>query len=117
MLEVRTQERKGCVWTMASVFSLGLAPFFIRRVEQQLPAQLTDDAMVLRNGTRIPWGQFTGTKGTRILLNDTYIGTRWILTHSGGKVQIQTNTIYDADQVMEFIFNHLPAQALPPAGQ
>lgn len=114
MLEVRTQERKGCVWMMLSVFSLGLAPFFIRRVERQLPAQLDDDAMVLRNGTRIPWSQFTGAQGTRILLNGTYVGTRWILKHTGGKVQIQTNTIHDADQVMEFIFGHLPAGAVPP---
>ncbi|HEU0300362.1 MAG TPA: hypothetical protein VFR37_12925 [Longimicrobium sp.] len=115
MLEVRSQERKGCLWTSAAVLSLGLGPLIWRRLEAQLPHQLTDDEMVLRNGTRIPWSQFTSARGTRILMNDTYIGTRWILTHAGGKVQIQTNTIHDADQVMQFILGHLPAAALPPA--
>lgn len=114
MMEVRTQERKGCVWMMASVFSLGLAPLLMRRLEAQLPHQLTDDAMVLRNGTRIPWSQFTGAQGTRVLLNETYIGTRWILKHSGGKVEIQTDKIQNADQVMQFILSRIPAPAQNP---
>ena len=109
MLEVRPQERKGCMWTMLSVFSLGVAPMMLRRHEKQLPWQLTDEEMVLRNGTRIPWSQFTSASGTRVFLQDTYVGTRWILKHAGGKVQIQTNQIHDADPVMQFILARIPA--------
>lgn len=112
MLEVRPQERKGCVWMMASVFSLGFAPMMLRRHERQLPWQLTDEEMVLRNGTRIPWSQFTGASGTKVYFKDTYIGTRWILQHPGGKVEIQTDKIHDADPVMQFILARIPA---PPA--
>lgn len=113
MLEVRPQERKGCVWMMASVFSLGFAPLMLRRMERQLPFQLTDDEMVLRNGTRIPWSRFTGASGTRVLFRDTYIGTRWILKHTGGTVEVPTDKIHDPDTVMQFILSRIPGQ--PPA--
>ena len=114
MLEVRMQERKGCVWLMASVFSLGLVPLLMRRLGAQMPVQLTDDEMVLRNGTRIPWGQFTGASGTKIFFKDTYIGTRWILKHARGKVEIPTDKIHDPDQVMQFILSRIPAPAQNP---
>jgi hypothetical protein len=115
MLEVQTQERKGCVWMMTAVFSLGFAPYMLRRHDRQLPWQLTDDEMVLRNGTRIPWSQFTGASGTRVLFGDTYIGTRWVLRHAGGKVEVQTDKLQNPDAVMQFILARIPAQA-PPTG-
>ena len=111
MLEVRPQERKGCVWMMAAVFSLGFAPLMLRRHERQLPWQLTDEEMVLRNGTRIPWNQFTGASGTKVLFRDTHIGTRWILKHAGGKVEVQTDKIHDADAVMRFILARIPGSS------
>jgi hypothetical protein len=114
MLEVRPLERKGCVWMMVSVFSLGFAPMMLRRMERQLPAQLTDTEMVLRNGTRIPWSLFTGASGTRVLFKDTYIGTRWILKHAGGKVEIPTDKIHNPDEVMQFILNRVPAPPSDP---
>jgi hypothetical protein len=110
MLEVQVRERKGCVWLMGSVFSLGLMPLMLRRLERQLPARFSDDEMVLRNGTRIPWSQFTGGSGTRVMMNDTYIGTRWILKHAGGKVEIQTDKIENPDEVMRFILARIPGQ-------
>lgn len=112
MLEVRPQERKGCVWMMASVFSLGFAPMMVRRHEKQLPRQLTDEEMVLRNGTRIPWSHFTGASGTKVFIHETYVGTRWILKHAGGKVEIQTDKIHDPDTVMQFILARIPAQQI-----
>jgi hypothetical protein len=114
MITVRPVERKGCLWTAGGVLSLGLMPLLLRAHERQLPATLTDEEMVLRNGKRIPWSQFTGATGTKVYLEKTYVGTRWILKHPGGKVVIQTNQIHDPDQVMEFIMSHLPPQALNP---
>lgn len=114
MLEVRTVEKKGCLMTTASVLSLGVLPLLMRMHYNQLPATLTEDGMVLRNGRHIRWSDFTRVKGTRIFVNQTYIGTAWVLKHAGGKVQIRTDNLANADEVMQFILSHVPQQAISP---
>jgi hypothetical protein len=110
MLQVQPRERKGCGWMMAAVFSLGITPLMLRRLDRQLPAQLTDDEMVLRNGRRIPWSQFTDAKGTQVYFEESYIGTRWILRHTGGRVEIPTDKIHDPEEVMKFILSRIPGR-------
>ena len=114
MLEVRTRDRKGCLWLTGNVLSLGVLPLVMRANERQLPAQLTDTEMVLRNGKRIPWGDFTRAESLKVYLGSAYVGTRWVLKHRGGKVMLGTERLEDSDRVMEFILRHLPPQALQP---
>jgi hypothetical protein len=111
-MDVRLIEKKGCAWIAASVFSLGLAPLLANRHARQSPVRLTEEEMVLRNGTRIPWDQFSGVTATKVYLNKRYIRTRYVLKHTRGKVMVENDGMYDADRVIEFVLAHVPPQAL-----
>ena len=41
---------------------------------KQLPATLTEDRMVLRNGVQIPWRQFTRLKVTDVYYRRSLVG-------------------------------------------
>ncbi len=69
----------GCVGGIGAVLSLGLLPLLRRSQEAQFPASLTDDAMILRNGTRIPWTAFTRVKATDAYVNRAYQHTLYEL--------------------------------------
>ena len=111
-MDIRLAQNRGCVWVAGSVFSLGLLPLLMRRNARRLPAQLTEEAMVLRNGERIPWGQVTRVATNHVYLNTRYIRTEYVLTHTRGRVVLANDAIQDADHVMAFILGHVPPQAL-----
>jgi hypothetical protein len=111
MIEVRLIENKGCVWVMGAVFSLGLLPLLAGRAARTTPERLTEEEMILRNGTRIPWGQFTGAKATEVFLNRRYIRTRYVFTYTGGTVALENDRVHDSERVIGYILAHLPPQA------
>ncbi|HYE95885.1 MAG TPA: hypothetical protein VD962_06715 [Rubricoccaceae bacterium] len=112
MIEVRLIEKKGCAWVAGSVFSLGLLPLFAARQTQRSPERLTVDEMILRNGTCIPWGQFTRVTITEVYLNRRYIRTQYALKYPGGTVLLANDAMYDADRVIQFVLDHVPPEAL-----
>ncbi len=104
----------GCVGQLGAVLSLGLLPLLKRSQEAQFPASFTDDAMILRNGTRIPWTAFTRIKATDVYLNRAYQHTLYELWHPGGRLHFPTHRIDDADSVVKFILGHLPPGVARP---
>lgn len=114
-VEVELIRNKGCMWAATAVLSLGLAPLVVGRYYRQAPRRLTEEEMTLQNGQRLPWSAFTRVTATDIYLGSglskRYMKTRYVLQHSKGKVDVQTDTLRDADRVIAFILDHVPPQA------
>lgn len=114
-MEIEPVHNRGCLWLFTAVASLGLAPLIAGRYYRQMPQRLSDDGMTLRNGRQIPWSAFTRVAATDIYLgsglNKRYMKTRYVLTYAGGKVDLQTDTIRDADRVMAYVLERVPPQA------
>lgn len=101
----------GCAGKAGGCLSFGLLNVVVRSHEKQFPLLLADDAMLLRNGTRIPWNSITRFKATDVLLNGAYQHTLYELWHPGGRVHFPTHRIEDAERVVDFVVQHVPAQA------
>ncbi len=114
-MEIELIHNRGCLWVATAVLSLGLAPMITGRYYRQVPVRLSDEGMTLRNGRRIPWSAFTRVSATDIYLGSglskRYMKTRYVLRHTGGKVDLQTDTIRDADRVIAYILERVPPQA------
>jgi hypothetical protein len=107
-----TYRSKGCLDIFASVLSLGLLPLMLWLQRQRMPAQLTDELMILHNGTQIPWSAYTKATATKVFLNRRYIGTRFVFTHPSGKVELPTDRVEQPQVVTDFILRHLPPHLL-----
>jgi hypothetical protein len=114
-MEVRLKPL-GCVGQLGAVLSLGLLPIVQRRQFRQFPGQLTDDAMVLRNGARIPWNSLTGFKATDLYVQGIQMNTQYELWHKGGRVHFTARQIQDIEAVVTFILRHLPPGAAERGG-
>jgi len=100
----------GCVERLGAVLSFGLLPLVRRSVMRQYPATLTDDTMILRNGTRIAWSAFTRFRHTDAYVQGVYVNTTYELWHAAGRLHFSTRQIVDADAVVRFVLGHLPAE-------
>jgi hypothetical protein len=102
----------GCMGQIGTVLSLGLLPLLLRSQQAQYPATLSADAMMLRNGTTIPWRAFTRFKPTDVYVNGIYMNTLYELWHTDGRrVHFSSHQVQDADAVVKFIVSHLPPAA------
>ena len=102
----------GCIGRIGTVLSLGLLPLLLRSQQAQYPATLSADAMILRNGTKIPWHAFTRFKTTDVYVTGVYMNTLYELWHTGGRVHFSSHQVQDADAVVKFIVTHLPPAAM-----
>src|SRR5688500_3051486 len=102
----------GCVDTAGCFVSLGLIPIMIFMQINSLPRELTDEALITRNGKPIPWSAFTKAKITHQLVKatqrskGTYQGTHFELSHPGGKLKFYTFRVANNEEVVSFITNH-----------
>lgn len=114
-MEVQYNERKGCVWVAGAVLSLGLLPLLNRRADRQAPVRLTEDEMVLRNGRRIPWSTFNRVTATDVYLGSglskRYVRTVYALKYPEGTIRLATDSLRDADRVVDFVLSHVPPEA------
>ncbi len=103
----------GCVDMAVAVGSFGMVPVYLYFYRRKMPGRLTEEAMILRDGTVVPWGRFKRTKRTDIYYGprEVFTGSRYQLWYEGGKVQFGTPMLANADPVVAFIFSHLPAEA------
>lgn len=104
----------GCAEKLAAVFSFGLSVLVLRSYRRQLPARLTDDSMLLRDGREIPWNRFTRIQATDVYYRRVFIGTRYQLWYQGGKNEFATNKIEDSQAVVAFVIAHLPPGVVNP---
>jgi hypothetical protein len=113
-MEVR-HKKGGCAEQMGCVFSLGLLPLMLAQQRKQMPISLTEAEMVLKNGTRIPWGNFTRMTATDVYLNRAFVRTQYALNHTNGKVMFGSDKIENSQEVIQFMLNHLPRNIVNPA--
>jgi hypothetical protein len=106
-MEVRFRPLR-CLDCLASVLSLGFLPLFFWFYRRQMPAKLTEEGMILGSGRAIPWGDFTRVKITDHYFRDAFVGTRYLLWHRHGRVEIGTDKVQNSQAVMQHIMNHLP---------
>jgi hypothetical protein len=99
----------GCVGVLGAVLSFGLLPLVRRRHERQYPGRLLEDAMILRDGTRIPWRDITRLWKSETYSNQRWLFTQFVLTHAQGKVKFPSHRLQDPREVLTFIVAHLPA--------
>lgn len=110
--------RFGCLDGIGCVFSLGLLPLLLWFSMRQSPTQLTEQEMILSNGKRIPWDQFTSAKATDMYFKGSasskgaYMGTRFNLKHAGGTIKFSTNRMDNGREVVQYIYNHVPPHLL-----
>jgi len=109
-MEVRLRPT-GCAGQAGGCLSFGLLNLVMKSQNRQYPLMLTEDEMILRNGTRIAWRDFTRLKVTDILLNGAYQHTQYELWHPGGRIHFASHRIEDAEAVAGFVIAHLPPQA------
>ncbi len=105
----------GCADKLGCVLSFGLLPLLAMSRRKQTPSSLTEQEMILTNGQHIPWSNFTHVQATDVYLNRGFIGTRYVLKHTGGKVAFGTDKIANAEDTVRFIRAHLPAQVVWPS--
>ena len=107
-MEVRYQMDRGCAFIAGTVFSCGLLLVVLWLQKSGMPAYLTDTEMILHNGQRIAWDQFRRVQATDVHYGRAYIGTRYVLTHSRGKVAFGSDKIANIQEVLRFMESRLP---------
>jgi hypothetical protein len=112
-MEVKIR-RWGCLESAGCVLSFGVLPLMLFLQINNLPRQLTADALVTRSGKTIRWSEFTKAKITHHYVKATassrgqYNGTRYELTYPGGILKFYTLRVANNTEVVEFIRTHLP---------
>jgi len=101
----------GAAGTCGGCLSFGVLTAVMRSHEKQFPLSLGDDALLLRNGARIPWNTITRFRSTDVLLGGKYQHTLYELWHPGGRIHFPSHRIENAEAVISFIRSHLPPNA------
>lgn len=102
----------GCLMIVGGLFSFGVFPLLVWLDRRKYPAAVDDDGMLLRNGTKVPWGEFTRAQITKVHVNGRYVTDRLDLWHSHGTTKMDYRFVEDAPRVVDFIVRHLPARAV-----
>lgn len=113
-MEVK-HKKGGCTEQLGCVFSLGLLPLMLAMQRNQMPVTFSDTEMILKNGTRIPWANFTRMTATDVYLNRSFVRTQYVLNHANGKVAFGSDKIENAQEVVQFMLGHLPRNVVNPA--
>src|SRR4026207_1306704 len=100
-MEVK-HKKGGCAEQAGCVFSLGLLPLMLAQQRKQMPVSFTDAEMVLKNGTQIPWSNFTRMTATDVYLNRAFVRTQYALNHTSGKVTFGSDKIENSQEVVQF---------------
>ena len=105
----------GCVRVFLALVTLGVAPLMGWLNERQWPKSVDEQGLVTRGGTQIAWDEFT--KITRVITNIGGTGAKtehFELRSPKGRVVVAPYRLQGGDQVFDYIWQRLPAQARPP---
>ncbi len=112
-MEVKIKPLSGCMRITLGVLTLGMMPLFAWINERNWPKTIDEQGLVTRKGTRIPWGSFTRIRKviTRMSGSSTALSEHYELSHPQGKVIVAAYRLENGDQVLDYVWNHLPEQA------
>ena len=112
-MDVRIIPLNGCIQAILGFLTLGVAPLAIWISERNWPKSVDEQGLTTRGGKQIAWSEFT--KVTRILTQVTRGSSstveRFELQSSKGKVVVVAYRLVDGEQVLDYIWRHLPEQA------
>ena len=109
-MEVKVIPMSGCLMLILGIFTLGVAPIAIKLKERGWPKSLDEQGLVTRGGKRIEWSEFT--KFEKVITNvQGTITERYDLHSSKGVVSVVVYRLQEGDQVLEYIWQHLPESA------
>jgi hypothetical protein len=112
-MDVRIIPLNGCMQVFLGVFTLGVAPLAIWISERSWPKSVDEQGLTTRGGKQIAWNEFT--KVTRVLTRVTRGSSSTVehfeLRSSKGKVVVAAYRLVDGEQVLDYIWRHLPEQA------
>jgi hypothetical protein len=107
-MEARIKSLPAWQHVVLGIFTVGIGPLVLALQKKVLPRDLNDDGMTLYNGTRIGWSQFTKMYVTDVHLNGRYVGRRFEIWHTGGKVTFNTQNFHNSDDVVGYVLARLP---------
>jgi hypothetical protein len=109
---VRIHPLSGCLLLVLGLFTLGVAPLAIWLVRRRWPAGLDERGIDLANGARVQWSDVRGVKRVHVLLEGREVAQRFDLdTATAGRVSFVMGQIGNSDEVMDYVFAHLPERA------
>ncbi len=115
-MEVERKPMSGCMKVFVNIFlgiaSVGIIPIVKWANDRKWPKSLDEQGLVTHGGKRIAWNEFTKVIEV-IALNKA---TKETLVHHElvsrkGKVPLDTDALVNGQQVSDYIFQHLPAEA------
>ncbi len=108
-VEIQPRQLPFGTMVVLGLFSLGVAPWAIWRTMRRWPARVDEQGMTLRNGTHIPWTDFTQIRKVDVMLNGRKVSERFDLRSPQGKVSIVPDRLFDGNAVANYVWEQLPA--------
>ena len=106
-MEVKVNPMPGCLMLILGIFTLGIAPIAIKLKERGWPKSLDEHGLITRAGKRIEWSEFT--KFEKVITNvQGTITERYDIHSSKGTVAVVVYRLQEGQQVLEYIWQHLP---------
>lgn len=109
-MEVKIKPLSGCLMVFLWVFTWGVAPLIIWFGQRSWPKSVDEQGLVTRKGTRIEWGEFTRFKKVVTYMRGGQV-EHFELKSPKGKVIVVVYRLVNGDQVLDYIWQHLPEQA------
>ena len=111
-MEVKIKPLSGCATVGLGCLTLGLMPLFAWLNQRNWPQLVDEQGLTTRKGTRIEWSAFTKmTKVvTRMSGSSTPMAEHYELASPKGKVIVAAYRLENGDQVLDYIWQHLPEQ-------
>jgi hypothetical protein len=111
-MEVKIKPVSGCAQILLGILTLGIFPLAQWLNLRGWPKALDESGLTTRGGTKIAWNEFT--KVTKVITNIGRTGAKtehYELKFPKGKIVVAPYRLENGDQVLEYVWRRLPAQA------
>jgi len=115
MMEIDYAKPPGCLMVVLGVCTLGVANLIIHLKSRRWPALADDQGLRLRDGTRIPWTEFTGAQEVTTDVGGTVVRRLDLHTKQSGTVQFPFERAHDAQRAVDTLLARMPGAAPPPS--
>ncbi len=115
-MDVKIKPLSCCMKVTLGVLTLGLMPLFLWLNSRHWPKHVDEKGLVTYNDTQVDWNAFT--KITKVITRQgsATLSEHYELKYPKGKVVVAPYRLENGDQVMDYIWQHLPEQVRQPQG-
>ncbi len=79
------------------------------------PAEMDEQGMTLRNGTRVSWSEFTRIRKINVIMDGRQVSERYDLRSPRGKVSIVPSRLDQGEDVARYVWERLPKAVIDEA--